>query len=78
VQGASKGQEIKTMTTDLKTKPASEPVTFRPNPTQAPTKPGLPEKKADEKVDQVADRMAHKGAKAEQEFDNENSKPFSK
>jgi len=66
------------MTTVINPNPANKPVTFPPNPTQLPTTPGLAEKKVDEKVDQVADRLAHKGAKAEQEFDNENSKLFSK
>jgi hypothetical protein len=69
------------MTTDINPNPANLPATFPPNPTQAPAKPGLPEKEGDEKVDrvdQIADHLAHKGAKAEQEFDNENSKVFSK
>lgn len=66
------------MTTDLNPNPANEPATFPPNPTQAPTKPGLAGKKEVDKADQVADHLAHKGAKAEQDFDKENSKPFSK
>lgn len=67
------------MTTDLNPNPAHE--TFPSNPAQLPTKPGLPEKEGDAKVDcadQVADHLAHKGAKSEQDFDKENSKLFSK
>jgi hypothetical protein len=61
--------------------PATDPATFPPNPTQLPAEPGLPERAGDEKidrVDQVADHMAHKGAKAEQAFDTENNQLFSK
>jgi hypothetical protein len=46
-----------------------------------PAKRGLPEKEGGEKVDrvdQVADHLAHKGAKTVQDFDKENSKLFSK
>jgi hypothetical protein len=69
------------MTMDNNPNPANEPNTFPPNPTQLPTKPGLPEKEGDEKVDrvdQVADRLAHKGSKTVQDFDKENGKLFSK
>jgi hypothetical protein len=69
------------MTTDNNPNPADEPITFPPNPTQLPAKPGLPEREGDERVDrvdQIADHLAHKGAKTEQTFDNENGKLFSK
>ena len=69
------------MTMDNNPNPANEPNTFPPNPTQLPTKPGLPEKEGDEKVDrvdQIADHLAHKGAKTVQDFDRENGKLFSK
>lgn len=66
------------MTIDINPNPKNEPITFPPHPAQAPTKPGLPDTEGDKRVDQVADRLAHKGAKAEQEFDKENSKLFSK
>jgi hypothetical protein len=66
------------MTTDINPNPANEPTTFPPNPTQVPTKPGLPAKEEVGKTDQVADHLAHKGAKAEQDFDKDNSKLFSK
>jgi hypothetical protein len=58
--------------------PANEPAAFPPNPKLTPTKPGLPATEGDEKIDQVADRLAHKGAKTEQEFDQENGQIFSK
>ena len=58
--------------------PANEPATFPPSPQQKPTKPGLPAAEGDNKVDQVADRLAHKGAKTEQAFDTESGKLFSK
>ena len=67
------------MTTDLNPNPAQE--TFPPNPVKLPTNPGLSEKEDDAKADrtdQVADHLAHKGAKVEQDFDKENSKLFSK
>jgi hypothetical protein len=67
------------MSTDLNPNPSNEPVTFPPNPTQAPTNPGLPEREGDDaRLQQVADHLAHKGAKAEQNFDTDNSKLFSK
>lgn len=69
------------MTTDNNPNPSNEPVTFPPNPTQAPTAPGLPEKEGDkktEKIDQEADHLAHQGAKTEQNYDQENSNLFSK
>jgi hypothetical protein len=58
--------------------PANEPSTFPPNPKQMPSKPGLPPTEGDKKVEQVADHLAHKGAKTEQEADKENGKLFSK
>jgi hypothetical protein len=66
------------MTTDNQPVPANEPATFPPTPKQTPTVPGLPEKEGDEKVDQIADRLAHKGAQREQEFDKENNNLISK
>jgi hypothetical protein len=69
------------MTTDNKPNPANNPTTVPPKPTQLPTRPGLPEREGDEKLDgaqQIADHLAHKGAKAEQDFDKDNSKLFSK
>ncbi|HEY1902709.1 MAG TPA: hypothetical protein VGG56_09780 [Terracidiphilus sp.] len=66
------------MTTDLNPNPANEPTTFPPKPTQAPAKPGLRAKEEVDKADQIADHLAHKGVKVEQDFDKENSKPFSK
>jgi hypothetical protein len=68
-----------TMTRDNTPNPV--PTAFPPQPTELPTRPGLPEREGDEKVDgaeKVADHLAHKGAKAEQDFDKENSKLFSK
>src|ERR1700679_1541776 len=64
----------KPMTTDNNFNPANEPNTFPPNPTQAPTAAGLPEKEGDkkDKVDQVADRLAQKGAKTEQDYEKDN------
>jgi hypothetical protein len=61
--------------------PANEPVTFPPNPKQAPTKPGLPENEGDKKSDrlnQVANRMAGKGAKTVQNFDKQKGNLISK
>ncbi len=69
------------MTTTITPNPTEDPVAFPPNPTQLPTTPGLPEKEGDEKVDhaeQIANHLAHKSAKAEQDFDKENSKLFNK
>jgi hypothetical protein len=66
------------MTTDLNPNRVNNPLAFPQKPKQAPAASGLPEKEADEKVDQVADNLAHKGAKTEQNFDKENSKLFSK
>ena len=65
------------MTTDIKPNPANEPTPYPQNPKQSPTKPGLPDEEGDKKVKQVADHLAHKGAKREQEFDKENTKLFS-
>jgi hypothetical protein len=65
------------MTTDLNPNPAEEPSTYPPNPQKTPTKPGLPEKQ-DEGVDKVADRLAHKGAEAVQDFDKDNGRLISK
>ncbi|MGO9336725.1 MAG: hypothetical protein ACLPY1_04370 [Terracidiphilus sp.] len=64
------------MTMDNNPNPANEPNAFPPNPTQLPSKPGLPEKEGDEKVDRIdraADHLAHKGAKTQQDFEKENS-----
>jgi len=66
------------MATDPNLNPA-HPKPFPPHTVQAPTTPGLPEKEGDpERLQQTADRLAHKAAKAEQDFDREHSKPFTK
>jgi hypothetical protein len=65
------------MTTDNNPNPANEPATFPPIPKESPTKPGLPDEEGDKKIQQVADRLAHKGAKREQDFDKDNTKLFS-
>jgi hypothetical protein len=66
------------MTTDIQ-KPdlAKKPGTMPPSPSQPPTSAGLQDKKVD-KVDQVADRLAHQGSKTEQEFDAEHGGKFVK
>ena len=62
------------MTTDDNPNPANEPATYPPNATETPAKPGLP----DRKVEEVANRLAHKGAKRQQDFDKDNLKVISK
>jgi hypothetical protein len=67
------------METNPNRNPSKDPHPFPHKPVQAPAAPGLPEKEGDRKsVEQVADRLAHKGAKTEQDFDRDNSKPFTK
>jgi hypothetical protein len=64
------------MTTDNKLNPSTGASTFPPSP--RPTAPGLPGKKGDEKIDQIANRLAHKGAQREREFDKDNNTVISK
>jgi len=67
------------MTTDPKSNPIIDPKGTSVHPVQAPASPGQPKKEGDPKrVDQVADRLAHKGAKDEQDYERDNSKPFTK
>lgn len=70
------------MKNEVNPNPANEPSIVHPTHEKTLTKPGTPrdarEGNAGEGVDTVANRLAHKGAKAEKEFDNENSKLFSK
>jgi hypothetical protein len=64
------------MTTDNKLNPSTGASTFPPSP--RPTAPGASGNKGDQKIDQTANRLAHKGAKKEQEFDKENNTLISK
>lgn len=66
------------MTANTNPNPSTGPSTFPSKPAQVPTTPGVLEKEGDARVDQVANRLAHKGAKAEQNFDKENETLFNK
>jgi len=65
------------MKNDVNPNPANEPAIVHPTHEKTLTKPGTTETTG-EGVDTVANRLAHKGTKAEKEFDNENSKLFSR
>jgi len=65
------------MVTDNNPNPANGPATYPPNLKEMPAKPGLPDREGDKKINDVADRLAHKGAKREQDFDKDNTKLFS-
>jgi hypothetical protein len=65
------------MKNDVNPNAANEPSVV--NPTHEKTLTGKEtSERTGEGVDTVANRLAHKGAKAEKEFDNENGKLFSK
>jgi hypothetical protein len=69
------------MTTDNKVNPASGPSTFPPRKTEVPTHPGVTQPVDTENksgANEIANRLAHKANKTEQEFGRENSNLFSK
>ena len=66
------------ISTNVNPDPSTGTGSFPKNTSQVPTTPGVLEKESDSRVDQVANRLAHKGAKAEQAFDKENEPLFNK
>jgi hypothetical protein len=64
------------MTTTVNPNPSDGANTFPPKERQTPTAGGAAQTDKSG-VDTVANRLAHKGAKAEQNFDKENGKLFS-
>jgi hypothetical protein len=67
---------MNTMTTDIK-KHDTKPGTMPPNPSKPPSSVTSKDKKTD-KVDQVADRLAHNTTKTEKNYDAEHGKEFVK
>jgi hypothetical protein len=65
------------MSKELNPNPSSEATKFAVKPVPSSVKDGE-DAPAGEGVDNVADRLAHKGTKAEKAFDNENGKLFSR
>ena len=66
------------MTTDVNPNPSTGAATFPPRTSEVPTKPAVTGEGSEDGADKTADRMAHKGAKTEQNFDKDNSQLFSK
>jgi hypothetical protein len=68
------------MTTDSNLNPSSGPSTFPPRTTEVPNHPHVTQPtEAEESVaEKVANRLAHKANKTEQQFDSDNSNLFSK
>jgi len=69
------------MTTDQTTNPTNPttaPDTFPPRTSEVPTKPASVGTGDESHLDQVADRMAHKAAKTEQNYDKTNNQLFNK
>ena len=66
------------MTTDVNKNPATGAATFPPRTSEVPTKPASVGTGNEDVADQTADRLAHKGASTEQNFDKDNSQLFSK
>jgi hypothetical protein len=72
------GSGENSMTTDRTSNPSTGASTFPPRVTEVPTKPAVTGEKADDRAEKTADRLAHKGAKDEQDFDRDNNKKFTK
>jgi len=68
------------MTTDNKLNPSSGPSTFPSRTTEVPNHPAVakPEKTEESSAEKIANRLAHKANKTEQEFEGDNSNLFSK
>jgi hypothetical protein len=66
------------MTTDRTSNPSTGSSKFPPRVNEVPTKPAVGGEKSEDRADQVADRLAHKGAKDQQDFGRDNNKLFSK
>ena len=68
------------MTTNNKLNPSAGPSTFPRRTTEVPTHPAAVQPKDTEKSDaeKIANRLAHKANKAEQEFESDNGNLFSK
>ena len=68
------------MTTDNQANPSSGPSTFPPRGSDVPTHPGVTNPSETEKsgANEIANRLAHKANKTEQDFGRENSNLFHK
>jgi hypothetical protein len=58
--------------------PVDETLVVDKKPTYVPVKPEKSDAEAEKKIDEVANKAAHKAARTEQEFDKTNSKLFTK
>jgi hypothetical protein len=66
------------MTTDVNPNPSDGAATFPPRTSEVPTRPASVGTDDENGADKTADRMAHKAAKTEQNFDKDNSQLFNK
>ncbi len=66
------------MTPDRTSNPSTGSSTFPDRATENPAKPANTDEQSENRAERTADRLAHKGAKDEQDFDRDNNKPFSK
>lgn len=58
--------------------PVNETLVVDKKPTYVPVKPENSDAEAEKKIDEVANKAAHKAARTEQEFDTTNSNLFTK
>jgi hypothetical protein len=66
------------MTPDRTSNPSTGSSTFPDRPTENPAKPANTGEKSEDRGERTADRLAHKGAKDQQDFDRDNNQLFSK
>lgn len=66
------------MTPDRTSNPSTGSSAFPDRSTENPAKPDTAGEKGGDRAERTADRLAHKGAKDQQDFDRDNNKPFTK
>lgn len=66
------------MTIDRTSNPSTAGSTFPPRISEVPTKPAVAGETTEDRAEKTADRLAHKSAKDEQDFDRDNNSLFSR